>query len=134
MKSLKELIADAKAAIESLEQAEAGWLPYCEDPDDGCAEEWEREMAEFAKAAVELLTWPTGKRAADATIVVKSRALPSFVQKQAEDRLHRLGEEPRPVQIVEFSTPGTSGRLLSDKFREAAEIEAATPITPERDQ
>jgi hypothetical protein len=37
--------------VEELAVSEEGYLPYCDDPQDGCAELWSEELDEFTVAA-----------------------------------------------------------------------------------
>jgi len=57
-KSFAELIKALRKAVDDLESGEAGSLPYCDDPLDGCDEVWRENMKAFKIAAKAISEWP----------------------------------------------------------------------------
>ncbi len=55
--TFKQLLDAVRQALADLEDGEAGHLPYCDDPEDGCSEQWWQLSEDFEKAANRLLVW-----------------------------------------------------------------------------
>ena len=53
---LLELLAELRGHLDDLEESERGWVPYCDDPEDGCDELWREEVDSIEKVSAVLVS------------------------------------------------------------------------------